>query len=83
MVSTLEPDLDTHDDDGLEPLAQRFWRPVTTQRALPIVLGLLWLLDAGLQFQPFVFHHGFLETGAWIRSAGPIVLGLGGWRSTY
>jgi hypothetical protein len=35
-------------DDVLEPLPHRFWRPIGTQRTLQIVLGLFWLLDAGL-----------------------------------
>jgi hypothetical protein len=35
---------------------------VRTQRTLQIVLGLFWLLDAGLQFQPFMFGHGFATT---------------------
>ena len=35
---------------------------VRTQRTLQIILGLFWLLDAGLQFQPFMFGHGFTTT---------------------
>ena len=35
---------------------------VRTQRTLQIVLGLFWLLDAGLQFQPFMFGSGFTTT---------------------
>ena len=35
---------------------------VRTQRTLQIVLGLFWLLDAGLQFQPFMFGKGFTTT---------------------
>lgn len=30
-----------------------------TRRGLQIVLGLLWLCDAALQFQPFMFGPGF------------------------
>ena len=33
-----------------------------TQRTLQVVLGLFWLLDAGLQFQPFMFGKGFTTT---------------------
>ena len=33
-----------------------------TQRTLQIILGLFWLLDAGLQFQPFMFGKGFTTT---------------------
>ena len=35
---------------------------VRTQRSLQIILGLFWLLDAGLQFQPFMFGKGFTTT---------------------
>lgn len=31
-----------------------------TQRHLQVVLGLLWLLDAVLQFQPYMFTQGFV-----------------------
>ena len=32
---------------------------VRTQRALQILLGLFWIIDAALQFQPFMFGHQF------------------------
>ncbi len=35
---------------------------IRTQRTLQIVLGLFWLLDAGLQFQPFMFRSTFTTT---------------------
>src|SRR5580698_5177676 len=35
---------------------------VRTQRALQILLGLFWILDAALQFQPFMFGHQFTNT---------------------
>ncbi|MHB1927851.1 MAG: hypothetical protein ACYCUG_00170 [Acidimicrobiales bacterium] len=42
--------------------AQRHPRrgPLLTQRRLQVALGLLWLLDAGLQFQPYMFTKGFV-----------------------
>ena len=40
----------------------RDFRLVRTQRVLQIVLGLFWLLDAGLQFQPFMFSSNFTTT---------------------
>ena len=40
----------------------RDFRLVRTQRILQIVLGLFWLLDAGLQFQPFMFGSTFTTT---------------------
>ena len=41
---------------------RRDFRLVRTQRVLQIVLGLFWLLDAGLQFQPYMFGSGFTTT---------------------
>ena len=50
------------EDPAVDPVRQRFWRPIGTQRALQIVLGAFWILDAALQFQPFMFGRGFVET---------------------
>ena len=41
---------------------RRDFRLLRTQRVLQIVLGLFWLLDAGLQFQPYMFGSGFTTT---------------------
>ena len=40
----------------------RDFRLIRTQRILQIILGLFWLLDAGLQFQPYMFGSGFTTT---------------------
>jgi hypothetical protein len=42
--------------------SRRSFNLVRTQRTLQIILGLFWLLDAGLQFQPFMFGQGFTTT---------------------
>jgi hypothetical protein len=42
--------------------SRRSFTLVGTQRTLQIILGLFWLLDAGLQFQPFMFGKGFTTT---------------------
>src|SRR5215469_9511459 len=57
-----EPDEDEVVLPDLDPVPQRFWRPIGTQRVLQIVLGMFWLLDAGLQFQSFMFHQSFVQT---------------------
>ena len=58
-----EADVDVASDgSGPERIPQRFWRPIGTQRVLQIVLGLFWVLDAALQFQPFMFKRAFVET---------------------
>ena len=41
---------------------RRSYSLVRTQRVLQIVLGLFWLLDAGLQFQPYMFSSNFTST---------------------
>ncbi len=49
-------------DEESDPTTEhspRASRLVRTQRSLQIILGLFWLLDAGLQFQPFMFGKGF------------------------
>ena len=37
-------------------------RLVRTRRVLQIILGMFWLVDAGLQFQPYMFGSGFTTT---------------------
>jgi hypothetical protein len=71
---------DDLDFDALErelaPRPQRFWRPIKSQRILQIVLGLFWLLDAGLQFQSFMFHRSFVDTYILANANGqPAVVG--------
>ncbi len=44
-----------------EPAPRRYGRgPLLTQRYLQVVLGLFWLLDAALQFQPYMFTKSFV-----------------------
>jgi hypothetical protein len=71
---------DDLDFDALErelaPRPQRFWRPIKTQRILQVVLGVFWLLDAGLQFQSFMFHRSFVDTYILANANGqPAVVG--------
>ena len=44
--------------------------PVPGRRGLQICLGLLWLLDAALQYQPFMFGSGFVTKGIEPATAG-------------
>ncbi len=52
------------DEDSTTTAApsHRFRLAIPSQRALQVVLGLFWILDAALQFQPFMFGHGFVDT---------------------
>jgi len=78
-MASMQTEADEQPDDSayamLEPLPLRVWRPIGTQRTLQVVLGLLWLLDAGLQFQSFMFHRSFVETYVLANANGqPAVL---------
>ncbi len=54
----------------------RFPFAIRSQRALQIALGLLWILDAALQFQPFMFGQGFVTNNILSNAQGqPFVLG--------
>jgi hypothetical protein len=57
--------------------------PVPGRRALQICLGLLWLLDAGLQFQPYMFGPFFVTQGIKLSAAGSpgVVASSVGWVS--
>ena len=47
-----------------------------TQRALQVVLGVFWILDAALQFQPYMFGRGFVDTFILNNANGqPFVVG--------
>ncbi len=61
-------------DEGAEAHG-RFPFAVRSQRVLQIALGLFWILDAALQFQPFMFGRGFVEDNILANAAGqPFVL---------
>jgi hypothetical protein len=53
----------------------RFPLAVRSQRVLQIILGLFWILDAALQFQPFMFGRGFVTSFILPNASGqPFVL---------
>ncbi len=59
-----------------EEAHSRFPVAVRSQRVLQIVLGLFWILDAALQFQPFMFGQGFVNSFILPNASGqPFVLG--------
>ncbi len=54
----------------------RFPPAIRSQRAFQVVLGLFWILDAALQFQPFMFGRGFVTSFILPNAQGqPFVLG--------
>ncbi len=62
---------DDEDDGGGSPGAGRRWpTPIGTQRVLQIVLGLFWIVDAALQYQPFMFGNQFVATYITANAAG-------------
>jgi hypothetical protein len=44
--------------------------PIRTQRTLQIILGLLWILDAALQYQPYMFGKDFVPTFVTANASG-------------
>ncbi len=53
----------------------RFPLAIRSQRVLQILLGLFWILDAALQFQPFMFGRGFVTSFILPNASGqPFVL---------
>jgi hypothetical protein len=67
----MEEDVDV--DDYAEPGSSpsRTPRPlVRAQRTLQIILGLFWILDAALQFQPYMFSKGFVNTFVLANAGG-------------
>jgi len=68
-------DAGTHHEEQ-EEQRSRFPLAVRSQRALQVILGLFWILDAALQFQPFMFGRGFVENNILASASGqPFVLG--------
>jgi len=54
----------------------RFPLALRSQRVLQIVLGLFWITDAALQFQPYMFGQGFVDTFILNNAHGqPFVVG--------
>src|ERR1700733_14284205 len=50
--------------------ARRFPHLVRTQRTVQVILGLFWILDAALQFQPYMFGQGFVHTFILANASG-------------
>src|SRR5664280_3925654 len=67
----MEDDVDVDEyAEPLPPTVQLHHRLVSSQRTLQIILGLFWILDAALQFQPFMFTKGFVNTFFLANAAG-------------
>lgn len=68
----MDGDRSTQDEEA----ASRFPLAVRSQRVLQIILGLFWILDAALQFQPYMFGRGFVNSFILPNASGqPFVLG--------
>jgi hypothetical protein len=52
------------------PPARPPHRFVLSQRALQVALGLFWILDAALQFQPYMFSKSFVNTFILANASG-------------
>ncbi len=65
-----------HDANRPATGTSRFPVAVRSQRVLQVVLALFWILDAALQFQPFMFGRGFVDTFILSNASGqPFVVG--------
>jgi hypothetical protein len=58
-TATLPANARRSDRRALSRLRAYFWSDTT--RAVQTVLGLIWLLDGGLQFQSFMYSKGFIQ----------------------
>jgi hypothetical protein len=69
-------DVDVDEHAPRSPRAERLPQPlVRSQRILQVVLGLFWILDAALQFKPFMFSKSFVSTFILANAPGqPAVL---------
>jgi hypothetical protein len=66
----------SHDGRTPETDTSRVPVVVRSQRVLQVVLGLFWVLDAALQFQPYMFGRGFVDTFILGNASGqPFVIG--------
>jgi hypothetical protein len=73
----MESDRGTQDEGEAPEVSahSRFPFGLGSQRALQVILGLFWILDAALQFQPFMFGRGFVDTNILGSASGqPFVL---------
>jgi hypothetical protein len=62
---------DSTDTDELSATdVPRLPRLVKTQRVLQVILGLFWILDAALQFQPYMFGKGFVNNFILANASG-------------
>jgi len=59
---------------GLNSTADRAWQPPDARRVLQLGLAAIWLLDAVLQYQAFMFTTGFSQMLAGTASGNPGVV---------
>src|SRR5579863_7267302 len=64
-----DADVDTYAEHAPAPEPSRY-RLIRSQRTLQIVLGLFWIFDAALQFQPFMFSKNFVPTFVTANATG-------------
>ncbi len=60
----------TEDSDAVITPGHRWSTPIRTQRGLQIVLGVFWIIDAALQYQPFMFGNQFVSTYITANASG-------------
>jgi hypothetical protein len=66
-----DPAAESKSDERQGHSGDRRWpTPIRTQRGLQIVLGLFWIVDAALQYQPFMFGNQFVASYITANAAG-------------
>jgi hypothetical protein len=75
MVTLEDRELAGEEGPADTPPRRPFRLALPSQRWLQIVLGLFWILDAALQFQPFMFGSGFVGLLQANASGQPFVVG--------
>jgi hypothetical protein len=60
--------------DSLSGAAEGAWQPPDTRRVLQLALAAIWLLDAVLQYQSFMFTTGFSQMLAGTAAGNPGVI---------
>ncbi len=68
----MEVDLDVDDDASLERPPEEIQRHplVRSQRIVQIVLGFFWIVDAALQYQPYMFSKNFVPRFVLANASG-------------
>jgi hypothetical protein len=69
-MTTIDNATDEPDVDQPQSEPRRAFGLVKSQRTLQVILGLFWIVDAALQYQPFMFGKQFVPTFITANASG-------------